>query len=153
MNTVIEVPSPVLINIVLPLSGRGLLVPNTAVAEVVLAGQLSSAVSSPFLLGYTAWRDQDIPLISFDGLLNGHLPAGLAWRQIAILHGITDRQKMPFFGLVLSAAPRLVRMRNSDIIPMDTEVNPLIHSQVRAADLKLMIPDWHVFEQKIMAAL
>lgn len=153
MNTVAEAPSSVLANIVLPLVGRGLLVPNAAVAEVVLAGQLSSAVSSPFLLGYMAWREQEIPVVSFEGLLDGHLPDGLELRQMAILHGITDRQKMPFFALVLSAVPRLVRLRDSDIVPMDTETNPLVHSQVRAVDLKLMIPEWDSFEEQIIAAL
>jgi chemotaxis signal transduction protein len=153
MNTVVASSSSVLTNIVLPLVGLGLLVPNAAVAEVVLAGQLSSAVSSPFLLGYMVWREQEIPVVSFEGLLDGHLPEGIALRQMAILHGITDRQNMPFFALVLSAVPRLVRLRDSDIVPVNARANPLVHSQVRAVDLTLMIPDWDRFETEIIAVL
>lgn len=80
MSTVAETSSSVLTNIILPLVGRGLLVPNAAVAEVILAGQLSSAVSSPFLLGYMVWREQEIPVISFEGLLEGELPKNLVLR-------------------------------------------------------------------------
>ncbi|CAA0117365.1 chemotaxis protein CheW [Zhongshania aliphaticivorans] len=153
MNTVVEASSTVLANIILPLVKGNLLLPNSAVAEVVLAGQLSSAVSSPFLLGYMRWREQEIPLISFEGLLTGSLPEDLPLRQMAILHGITDRQKMPFFGLVLSGVPRMLRLRESDITPLDTEAHRLIHSQVRAADLTLMIPDWDALEQEILDVL
>jgi chemosensory pili system protein ChpC len=153
MSTVAETPSTVLANIILPLSKSGLLLPNSAVAEVILAGQLSSAVSSPFLLGYMTWREQEIPLISFEGLLSGSLPKDLPLRQMAILHGITNRQKMPFFGLVLRGVPRMLRLRASDITPLDVEANPLIHSHVRAGDMALMIPDWDALEQEILAAL
>lgn len=153
MNTAAETSSSVLTNIILPLVGRGLLVPNAAVAEVILAGQLSSAVSSPFLLGYMVWREQDIPVISFEGLLEGELPKDLVLRQMAVLHGITDRQKMPFFALVLSGVPRIARLRESDISHLDGEPSSLIHSHVRALDVPLMIPDWDALEEELIAAL
>jgi chemosensory pili system protein ChpC len=153
MSTVAATPSTVLANIILPLAKSGLLLPNSAVAEVILAGQLSAAVSSPFLLGYMTWREQEIPLISFEGLLSGSLPKDLPLRQMAILHGITNRQKMPFFGLVLSGVPRMLRLRASDITPLDVEAHSLIHSHVRAGDMALMIPDWDALEQEILDAL
>jgi chemosensory pili system protein ChpC len=153
MSELVETRSSVQTNIILPLVGSALLLPNAAVAEVVLAGQLTSAVSSPFLLGYMIWREQEIPVISFEGLLEGELPAGVTLRQMAVLNGITDRQKMPFFCVALSGVPRLARLRDSDITPLDTETNPLIHSYVRALDTKLMIPDWDMLEQEIIEAL
>lgn len=158
MSGLAETQSSVLTNIILPLVGGGLLLPNAAVAEVVLAGQLSSAVSSPFMLGYMIWREQEIPVISFEGLLEGELPAGVTMRQMAVLNGITDRQRMPFFCVALNGVPRLARLRDSDISPLDlktvsTESNSLIHSYVKALDLKLMIPDWDVLEQEILEAL
>lgn len=153
MNTTLEKPSTVSANIVLPLMSGVLLLPNASVAEIVLAGQLSSAVSSPFLLGYMAWREQEIPIISFEGLLNGRLPEGLVLRQMAVFNGLSDRQKMPYFGVALSGVPRLVRLRESDITPLDTDPHPLLHSQVRAVELKLMIPNWDALEQEVLAVL
>ncbi|CAA0106290.1 Uncharacterised protein [Zhongshania aliphaticivorans] len=153
MNTVAKTQSSVLTNIVLPLQGHNLLIPNAAVAEVVLAGQLSSAVSSSFLLGYMAWREQEIPVISFEGLLDGYLPPSLELRQMVVLHGISNRQNMPFFGLVLSGVPRLARLRDSDITEVDADDSPLVYSHVSALGMALKIPNWDALEQEILAGL
>ena len=73
----LESTSAVLANIVLPLMDGALLVPNATVAEVTIAGGLNSAIASPFILGTLAWREQDIPVFTFEGLRDGALPKDL----------------------------------------------------------------------------
>lgn len=145
--------SSVLANIVLPLADGALLVPNAAVAEVTIAGGLSSAIASSFLLGTVAWREQEIPLFSFEGLRDGELPKELKLRYIAVLYGISDRAELPFFAVALSGMPHIERLISADLQPLDSESHPLIHSMVGLNEQRLTIPDWDNMEQQLMDAL
>ena len=149
----LESTSKVLANIVLPLSDAALLVPNTTVAEVVMAGGLSSAISSSFILGTLLWREQNIPVFSFEGLRDGQLPKDLKIRHVAVLYGISNREKLPFFALALGGMPHIERLISADLEPLETQTQPLIHSVVRFHEQSLIIPDWDYMEQQIVAAL
>jgi hypothetical protein len=145
--------SSVLANIVLPLADGGLLVPNATVAEVTIAGGLSSAIASSFLLGTVAWREQEIPLFSFEGLRDGELPKQLQLRHIAVLYGISNRAKLPFFAIALSGMPHIERLISADLEPVATQAQPLIHSVVSVNEQQLMIPDWDYMEGQLIIAL
>ena len=152
MNT-LESTSTVLANIVFPLKDGALLVPNATVAEVTIAGGLNSAIASPFMLGTLAWREQDIPVFSFEGLRDGALPKDLKIRHIAVLYGISNRAKLPFFAVALSGMPSIQRLISADLEPLETQPQALIHSVVRLVEQSLTIPDWDYMEQQIIAAL
>ncbi|WP_373091971.1 hypothetical protein [Zhongshania sp.] len=149
----LESTSAVLANIVLPLMDGALLVPNATVAEVTIAWGLNSAIASPFMLGTLAWREQDIPVFSFEGLRDGVLPKGLKIRHIAVLYGISNRAKLPFFAVALSGMPSIQRLISADLAPLETQPQALIHSVVRVVEQSLTIPDWDYMEQQIIAAL
>jgi chemosensory pili system protein ChpC len=152
MNTV-AASAQVLANIILPVQGDNILLPSALIAEVVLVGQLSSAISSPILLGHLLWREQDIPVVCFEGLRDGALPQNVEIRQIAVFHGLSEKQKLPYFAMVLSAAPHLSRLASTDLEAVYGPQNPLVHSRVRAAGQNLLIPNWDYLEQQILSAL
>ncbi|WP_373097874.1 chemotaxis protein CheW [Zhongshania sp.] len=149
----LESTSSVLANIVLPVTDGALLVPNAAVAEVTIAGGLSSAIASSFMLGMLMWREQEIPVFSFEGLRDGELPKNLKIRHVAVLHGIGNRAALPFFAVALSGMPHIERLISADVEPLEAQTQPLIHSVVRVGEQRMMIPDWDYMEQQIMAAL
>ncbi|MDF1693229.1 MAG: hypothetical protein P1U47_12690 [Zhongshania sp.] len=145
--------SSVLANIVLPLLGGALLVPNATVAEVTIAGRLNSAISSPFLLGTLSWRNQDIPVFSFEGLRDGVLPDGIEIRHVAVLHGIGHRDTLPFFAVALSGMPRIERLISADLEPVEAPPHALIHSVVSVQEQPLLIPNWDYMERQIIEGL
>lgn len=149
----LESTSSVLANIVLPLLDGALLVPNATVAEVTIAGGLSSALSSSFLLGTLLWRERDIPVLSFEGLRDGQLPSAFKIRHVAVLHGISNREKLPYFAVALSGMPHIERLISTDLEPLEAQTQPLIHSVVRLLEQRLTIPDWDYMEQQIIATL
>lgn len=139
--------------LLLPLQSGGLLIPNANVVEVALAGQLSSAISSPFVLGLMAWRQVQIPVISFEGLLADRVPGNLALRQVAILKGLDQPGQLPFYGVALTAVPQVVHIGASDLSRVEGEVPVACQSLVGLGGATLMVPDCSVIEQRLLDAL
>lgn len=139
--------------LLLPLQNSGLILPNANVAEVALAGQLSSMMSSHFIVGMMTWRQQEIPVISFEGLLSGQMPAKQPLRQIAILKGLYDPGRLPFYGLVLAAVPQIVHLGAGDLQDVEGAVPALCQSLVGLGGATLMVPDCGQIEQSLLDAL
>lgn len=139
--------------LLLPLQSGGLIIPNANVVEVALAGQLSSTISSPFILGMMAWRQAQIPVMSFEGLLAGRMPNNLALRQVAILRGLHHPGQLPYYGLALAAVPQVVHIGASDLLQVEGDVPTACQSRVGLGGATLMVPDCAVIEQRLLDAL
>lgn len=145
--------SPSVASLFLPLSDTALILPNVCVAEVVLARQLDSAIASPFLLGTLSWRDQEIPVISFEGLRDGQQPADLAMRQIAVLNGLSQPDTLPFYGVVLAAVPHVLQLASADLQLLEGELPAICHSRVSVEGREAVIPDCDMLENSLIEAL
>lgn len=137
----------------LPLSSGALLLPNVCVAEVVLAKQLSTAISSPFLLGMFNWRDQEVPVIAFEGLRDGEQPADLEMRQLAIINGLSQPEVLPFYAIVLSSVPHVAHLASVDLQPAEGELPPACHSRITVEGKEAIIPDCDALEAALIEAL
>ena len=137
----------------LPLSDSALILPSVCVAEVVLARQLNAAIASPFLLGTLSWREQEIPVISFEGLRDGQQPADLAMRQIAVINGLSRPEGLPFYGVALAAVPHVLRLASADLQLLEGELPAICHSRVSVEGREAIIPDCGVMENSLIEAL
>lgn len=147
-------PDASLANLIMPIAGGALLLPNSCVAEVASARQLSSAMSSDFILGMLRWRQGEIPLVCFEGLRDGKLPAEPAIRQVAVMAGLSDRERLPHYAILLSAVPHLLSVHAADIKTLDhCEDQPVIFADVEVHGQRLLIPDVDALEQSILAEL
>jgi chemosensory pili system protein ChpC len=144
-----------LANLVLPVSDGALILPNCCVVEILIAN-LSSAMSSPVVMGTMTWRDNDIPVVMFEGLLGGQLPDDFQLRQVAVLQGMADTERLPHFAIALSGMPHLKQMRAGDLEELDapeTGLPQAVYSRVRVDGQEMMIPDWDVMESLTLQAL
>lgn len=151
MNNVVR--SEEVASLLLPLMDETVLLPDSYVAEVILAKSLDSAISSPFLLGMLTWREQSIPIVSYEGMRDRSLPDDISLHQITIVNGFVDREKMPVYGLVSHAMPSLQRLRAGDIEPLDEAHSELVHSRVICQGKPLSLLDWDAVETTILGAL
>lgn len=105
----------------IPLKGMQIVLPNTAIAEIISQVKPEKLADSPdWLLGMVAWRGYKIPLISFEGL-TGKTACKLNKKcRIVILNGMNGDKDLPFYGLVAQGIPRLMSLNTENIVD-DTE--------------------------------
>jgi chemosensory pili system protein ChpC len=102
----------------IPVDGINLVLPNAAVAEVVPYSEPEAVVNGPdWLLGKVAWRNQIIPLISFEVAAGGVSPGAGARSRITVLNGITGNPKLRFYAVLTQDIPRLMKIDKSVIAP------------------------------------
>lgn len=138
--------------LLLPTTGRQLLLPNVTVAEVVVDNEIVAAPSgSPeWRVGAVSWRGQMVPVIAFEGLNGQAVPR--APSQIAILSGISAQRDLPFYGIVIQGTPRLAKVKIAQLEDLEgASTGPVEFLQVRYAGDLAVIPDLDALEAQLLA--
>jgi chemosensory pili system protein ChpC len=142
--------------VLIPLQGEQLLLPNAAVAEVIDYREPSPQAGAPdWLLGSTSWRQRNLPIIRLERLL-GQEQAGTSARQrIVVCHTLSDEARRPFVGIVATAIPRLVRVREEQLqtrpVPAG-EGQGVVQARLALNDEAALVPDLAALERLISQA-
>ncbi len=110
---------------VLSLHGERVILPNTAVAEIIpyfKPDTLSDAIgkSAPdWLLGMIAWRGITVPLISIETLFGSRYEQQGKRSSIAIINAVGDAAGVPYFAIVTQGIPRLLQVLGNTLSPID----------------------------------
>ena len=135
--------------LLLTLSDRLLLLPNTAVAELVAYRNVQPAENSPsWLLGQIAWRDLSLPLLSFEAAASD-APANIDNARVVIINAIGGRPKFRFFALLIKGIPRSVRIDHSLQRLADEPLQALELDAVSIDGEVAKTPDLAGLEQKL----
>ncbi len=135
--------------LLLTLSDRLLLVPNTAVAELVAYRNVQPAENSPnWLLGQIAWRDLSLPLLALEAVEND-TPVDLDSARVVIINAIGGRPKFRFFALLIKGIPRSVSIDDSLQLLSDEPLQALELDAVSIDGEVAKIPDLAGLEQKL----
>ncbi len=136
--------------LMVPLSGRPLLVPNLAIAEIVPFIAPSRVNGKPsWYIGHIAWRGLTVPLVSIVGM-RGEEDEWPADARIAVFSGISGR--MPFYAVVTHGIPRLVRVRQQDIEPTNGMYTSIDDAFVAVGGELAIIPNLAQIETMIAEA-
>ena len=141
---------PVVNALLLPVADTSLLVPMSAVAEVVGNGVSLSLLNKPDpnIHGWISWRNQRIPLLSFEGI-SGALPVEFTSKSlVVILNAIEPASSRGFYGLVLQGFPRRVKVAETD----NNAISPKLDQPGIAYDAgnigePALIPDFKTLEK------
>ncbi|WP_260294296.1 chemotaxis protein CheW [Sedimenticola hydrogenitrophicus] len=139
--------------VLLPLQEGELLLPNAAVCEVVSyqAPDAVSARAPAWLLGAFAWRNHALPLIAFERLL-GQESGEIGHRaRVAIVNTLNGNDRLPYIGILLRAAPHLVRVTESSIVPFAGDEPPpgMVADRVIINGVDALIPDLDALESAL----
>lgn len=138
-----------LTGLLLTLSDRLLLLPNTAVAELVAYRNVQSVENAPnWLLGQLAWRDLNLPLLSFEAASND-APVVTEGARVVIINAIGGRDQFRFFALLIQGIPRSVRIEPSLGRISQAPLLPLELDAVSFDGEVAKIPDLAGLEQKL----
>ena len=108
-------PSKVL-SMRLPLQGHTLLMPYAMVAEVV---NLSLRPHEDSFLGEVEWRGVHIPVFSLERACNQTEDIIAGRVRLAVLYGVSDPAKRPYYALLLAGMPHTETVTPSTLIALD----------------------------------
>lgn len=142
----VDVPQEVS-SLLLPLVDGQLLVPVDTLSEVIAIQTPVAAYDAPdWYLGELNWREQRLPLLSFEVLRGKSLAVASDTGRIAVLSSGNPQGDLPFFALVLQGTPRLVRVTPDELAGRDQAccAGELMH--VSLSGEEAVIPDLAALE-------
>lgn len=139
-------------SLLIPLQGRVLLAPNVTVAEIVPVSTVTPVQDAPdWYLGNCTWREQTIPLLSFE-VMNGDAKPGVAPRsRFAVINTTGQHDSLPFIAILTQGLPRLARVTEEEISGRDDADNkPFELMHVSWAGEEAIIPNVEAMERAFL---
>ncbi len=139
-------------SLLIPLQGRMLLAPNVTVAEIVPVSQVVPVQDAPaWYLGNCSWREQTIPLLSFE-VMNGEEKPGVVNRsRFAVINTTGQHDALPFIAILTQGLPRLARVTEEEITEReDADKKPFELMHVSWAGEEAIIPDVEAMERAFL---
>jgi len=142
-TTVEEVPS-----LLIPVGGRTLLVPTVSIAEIAPFSHASGEQDAPdWYLGKIQWRDQQVPLLSFE-VINGEARPAIHSRcRVAVFNNTGVSEDLPFLALPTQGIPRLARVNAEELSQREAATKAFELMHVSLAGENAVIPDVAALER------
>ena len=130
--------------IMAPLTDSYVVLPNSAVAEVLAYSAPDPLKDSPaWLLGEIAWHGWQVPIISYEQLIDenlGHIPTARA--RILIIKTLGESTQVNYIGLVIQGLPKLKKVTRDSLIEKQTEgLADALFSEVMIDSQEALIPE------------
>ena len=145
-------------SLLIPFAGGKMILPRVSITEVTGFLRPKPVRNAPdWLLGLIHWHDQDIPLISFEGLCGRKVPERANRTRIAVAHAIGEQINPPLFAILTQGYPYLVRV-NPMVLSVDPENDfgagdgPVLN-RVRMANERPYVPDLEAIEAKLLEVM
>ncbi len=138
----------------LPLWQKRLLVPVSAVLDVVSASNMKASKKGKKggIIGHIKWEDQQVPVVIFEALNGESTPKDP--QQLAIIFGIGLNEKLPQYAIALQSEPEMVKVKIAELEDLEkAAVGAMEYLQVRYKDSLVVIPDLDAVEAKILEML
>jgi len=140
-------------SLLIPMVDRMLLLPTVSVAEMVPWNTPVPALNAPdWFLGMFAWREQQVPLLSFE-VINGEAQPPLHHRcRVAVLNNTGESEALPFIAIATQGIPRLARVSDREITEITSAGKKSFElMQVSLAGELAVIPNVSALEQAYLA--
>ena len=128
--------------------GRPWWAPNIAIGELIPSRQPDRpGHGRDGLLGWISWREEDIPLISFEKLNDsGQVVIGNDAR-IAVINTVSGDTR--FYAMIIQGIPRQSRIVKDDLVEEPVETGPAESMYVQLGGDLAVIPDLDAIERAI----
>lgn len=135
--------------VMIPVTGRQLLLPNVSIAEVVDFDSADAGANTPdWLVGHLDWRGLRLPVVSYDAANGGQLVVpGDNRGRIIVLNTIgPNHTRAPFMALVTQGIPSQARLEEEQMRQLDGENGPADLMQVEVDGDTAWIPNLEYLE-------
>ena len=130
--------------ILAPLTDGHVLLPNTAVAELLSFTMPEPLKKAPrWVLGELVWKGWQVPVVSYEFLFNDNDRNTVTSKtRILIIKTLGESTQVNYIGLVIQGLPKLKKVSMDSLIESQNEDLPeAVFSQVSIGDLKAVIPE------------
>ena len=137
-----------------PITGEALLVPGTVIAEMIPYREPDQVEGKPdWFLGEVTWRDEKVPVISFELARNGEYQPRTTETRIAVINGVSGDSTLPFYAMPVEGIPRSIKLEPDDIVQLKDKKHTadVIKMWVKASGVEAVIPDFDKLEEKLLA--
>lgn len=130
-----------------------LLVPNTAIAEIVYyttPEPMDNTNTPEWLLGAIKWRGLNVPVVSYESATGGELGDVDTTQRIAVINGVHSDTALQFYAIVIQGNPRLINVAPENINShTGGEIYKFQLQHVIVNNIVAVIPDLRALEQMI----
>lgn len=142
--------------LLIPLKDEQILLPNTAIAEVVSWQKPDPAQDGPeWFLGMISWRDYRVPVISFEAAIGGQVAAPTSRSRIVVLNTLNGNKRLPYVGLLSQGIPHL-QVVGINAIQANNEISvpsPTVASYALLGNQAVMVPNIDDLESRLSRLL
>ena len=127
-----------------PLGNESLLLPTTAIAEVIEYLTPTPVQAAPeWFLGQIEWENRQIPVFSFAALISGTAPGAITSKaRIMIVKSLSDSARVPYLGILINDIPRLVSVEVEDMMHIGDDRKSLgVFCHLEVQEQPAVIPD------------
>lgn len=138
----------------IPLYNLRLVLPNTAIAEVISFHKPDKLEEKPeWILGLLSWRGLKIPLLSFETASQDQAAEINRRSRVIVLNTLSGSDLLPFYGVLAQGIPRLMSLNNSNILdaPNADEQQRFVLRHVVVEGHPAIIPDQKAIEHELAA--
>lgn len=136
----------------IPIKDENLLLPNTAVAEVINYSSPVPAENSPdWYLGLIQWRGLSIPVVSFEALINDKVATVARNSRLVVFNTLSGTGALHFYAIPTQGIPQLLRlaMKNLSLVDDDSASNDFVHCHVVVGPHVAAIPNLDSIEGRL----
>jgi chemosensory pili system protein ChpC len=153
-NSATAQQAPLLRVLLIPLEETSVLIPNTAVAEVIESKpqiEPAAAGAPAWVVGTLGWRGLAVPVIRFEAVAESAYDPGGAVGRVVVLNTLNGNRALPFMALAMSGLPRLMQIGGDDLATTETgEPVDGILRRVRVDMSNAIIPDLDWLETQLV---
>lgn len=136
----------------IPLHDETILLPNAAIAEVIVYKEPTPIDDAPeWFLGYIEWREKRVPLISFEAMSGKKVQVPVNISRIAVLNTINGNAQLPYVGVLSQGIPSLVVVPEHGLEDKtdDEDNRQAVGGFVDLDGMKAVIPDIDEIEKRL----
>jgi chemosensory pili system protein ChpC len=140
-------------SLLIPLEKERLVVPRSAVAEVIrYAPPTGADDDNSWYRGKVIWNNVDIPLVSIERLAGMAAPMPADKTRIVVFESLSGKEAMPY-GVLAEGFPKMVRV-SREVMELDRSYNApegsAIICRVQMLQEQALIPDLELIEQSLL---
>ena len=139
----------------LPLAEAGLLVPSSAVAEVIVVPPIDVINGAPYwLAGLVDWRGTRLPLLRVEAALGESETESGVRGRVAVIHVLDEDSTVHFYGIGIQRLPTVVfATERTTKFAEPTVLVDWVQSQVELEIGDALVPRLDLLEQMAISAL
>lgn len=137
----------------IPVDEETILLPNSAVAEVIGYKDASPINDAPeWFLGYIEWRDKRVPLISFESISGKSIIPAQKNSRICVLNTLNGNAQLPYVGILSQGIPSLAIVQEEGLEDKEnTEERSAVCGLAEVGGSVAIIPNIDEIEQRLIS--